>query len=100
MPQPLNNQQKNQERKLKGMNEVINDIQTENTGVDETTVEVSMPEEPVAKPAAKRKPRATKKTGLDYELLTPTRTITAAKGRIWASGWAWAWASRRKGCRW
>ena len=54
-----------------GMDEVMNNIQTENTSLEETTAEVPVPQEPAAKAAAKRKPRATKKTGLDYELLVP-----------------------------
>ena len=40
------------------MDEVINDIQTESTGLDETTVEVPLIEEPKAKAKAKRKPKA------------------------------------------
>ena len=54
-----------------GMDEVMNNIQTENTSLEETTAEVPVPQEPAAKAAAKRKPRATKKTSLDYELLVP-----------------------------
>jgi hypothetical protein len=49
-----------------GMNEIMNEIKSENTSLDETAVEVPLPEEesvPVTepKPKAKRKPREPKK---------------------------------------
>ena len=54
-----------------GMDQVINDIQagSNNTNLEESTVEVSVPE-PKAKAKAKAK-REPKKTSLDYEILAP-----------------------------
>ena len=48
-----------------GLNDVINDIQAESSSLDESTVEVPLPEEPEAKPAAKKKARAPKKSNED-----------------------------------
>ena len=60
-----------------GMDEVMNNIQTENTSLEETTAEVPVPQEPAAKAAAKRKPRATENR-LRLRALSATRKSTTS----------------------